>query len=251
MDKLFQIFNTEEGNLLIRLLLAHILADFAFQSGKMVESKTWVSKQMGFHLLIVMICTLLLTFSFKFTIVIGFFHWLIDALKVAFEKRKKIKAHSLFVIDQALHLLVILILWMLHYGLYQKCITLISTLFLDYKISLYILAYSFVIWPLGYLIRFALQKLMPNTEKNSNNDGNNIENAGRLIGQFERIIILTFVLLQQYEAIGFLITGKSIIRFADRNSELKSEYVLVGTMMSYGLCILIGIITTWLMKIAV
>ncbi len=58
---------------------------------------------------------------------------------------------------------------------------------------------------------------------------NKIEHGGRRIGQFEqRIIILTFVLLQQYEAIGFLITGKSIIRFAQRDENLRSEYVLVA-----------------------
>ena len=74
-----------------------------------------------------------------------------------------------------------------------------------------------------------------------------VENGGKLIGIFERIIILTLVLLNQYEAIGFLITGKSIIRFADKNSDLKSEYVLVGTMMSYALAILIGVITKWLL----
>ena len=60
------------------------------------------------------------------------------------------------------------------------------------------------------------------------------------------IIILTFVLLGQYEAIGFLITGKSIIRFAEQNPDVKSEYVLVGTMMSYSLSILTGLGIHWL-----
>lgn len=77
-----------------------------------------------------------------------------------------------------------------------------------------------------------------------------IENGGRRIGQFERAIILTFVLLQQYEAIGFLITGKSIIRFAQRDENLRSEYVLVGTMMSYAFSILTGVLVRWLLNVA-
>ncbi|HWZ22996.1 MAG TPA: hypothetical protein VNW06_10105, partial [Cytophagaceae bacterium] len=69
------------------------------------------------------------------------------------------------------------------------------------------------------------------------------------IGIFERIIILTFVLLGQYEAIGFLITGKSIIRFANKEEHLRSEYVLVGTMMSYAMSIIVGVSINWLLKL--
>jgi hypothetical protein len=68
-----------------------------------------------------------------------------------------------------------------------------------------------------------------------------------LIGLFERVIILTLVLLGEYSAIGFLITGKSIIRFATQGENLRSEYVLVGTMMSYCVAIIIGVIINILM----
>lgn len=71
-------------------------------------------------------------------------------------------------------------------------------------------------------------EIMQDKKNNQQEDRN-----GYLIGIFERIIILTFVLIHQYEAIGFLITGKSIIRFSSKNEVLKSEYVLLGTMMSY------------------
>jgi hypothetical protein len=63
------------------------------------------------------------------------------------------------------------------------------------------------------------------------------------------MVILTLVLLGQYEAIGFLITGKSIIRFADTNPKLRSEYVLVGTMMSYALAILMGVFVNYMLSI--
>jgi len=46
-----------------------------------------------------------------------------------------------------------------------------------------------------------------------------IKYAGMLIGFFERFIILTLVLLNQYSAIAFIFTAKSIARF----EELKKQ----------------------------
>ena len=77
------------------------------------------------------------------------------------------------------------------------------------------------------------------------NSDETLERGGKLIGQFERIIILTFVLLNQYEAIGFLITGKSIILFASNNENLRSEYVLIGTMINYDIIIITGVLLNW------
>jgi len=67
-----------------------------------------------------------------------------------------------------------------------------------------------------------------------------------LIGQFESIIIITLVLVNHFEAIGFLTIGKSIVRFAVHNSNLRSEYVLVSTMMSYVIAILTGVCINYL-----
>ena len=78
--------------------------------------------------------------------------------------------------------------------------------------------------------------------------GENKENGGKSIGIYERIIILTFVLMGQYEAIGFLITGKSIIRFVNKDEHIRSEYVLLGTMMSYMFAIVIGVLIKLLLK---
>jgi hypothetical protein len=57
------------------------------------------------------------------------------------------------------------------------------------------------------------------------------ENARKWIGRQERVLILTLVLLQKYEAIGLLVTAKSIFRFSE--SRNAGEYVLIGTVISY------------------
>jgi hypothetical protein len=72
------------------------------------------------------------------------------------------------------------------------------------------------------------------------NDTNDLPNAGKLIGIIERFLVLTFILLNQYAAVGFLIAAKSILRFKP-DETLKTEYVLIGTMLSFGIAIAIGV----------
>ena len=64
--------------------------------------------------------------------------------------------------------------------------------------------------------------------------------AGRFIGNIERTMILSFVLLGQYSAIGFLVAAKSILRLKDEQK--LSEYILTGTFLSVGIAIIAGII---------
>jgi len=65
------------------------------------------------------------------------------------------------------------------------------------------LAYLWLIYSVGFLIKFATQNIVQKTIKPDTKKENKVEQAGKLIGQFERIIILSLVLLDQYEAIGF------------------------------------------------
>ena len=67
-----------------------------------------------------------------------------------------------------------------------------------------------------------------------------LPNAGKLIGITERILTLTLIILGQYAAIGFIMAAKSILRFKETQTQ-KAEYVLIGTMLSFGIAIITGI----------
>lgn len=69
-------------------------------------------------------------------------------------------------------------------------------------------------------------------------------NAGALIGTIERWLILIFVCLQRYDALGLLIAAKSIIRFGDKETT-KTEYVLAGTLLSIFIAVLAGMMVIW------
>lgn len=77
-------------------------------------------------------------------------------------------------------------------------------------------------------------------------EGNeSLKDAGMYIGILERILVFVFVILDHWEAVGFLITAKSVFRFGDlkESKERKlTEYILIGTLISFGIAILVGIL---------
>jgi hypothetical protein len=70
-----------------------------------------------------------------------------------------------------------------------------------------------------------------------------IKNAGALIGNLERILAIIFVIIGQYESIGFIVAAKSLLRFKDTDTA-KTEYVLAGTFLSFGIAIICGLLIT-------
>lgn len=233
----------EQGNLLIRLLIAHFASDFIFHNQNLIQNNKWLSKQFLIHTAIVFTITLVLSKSFYISILITTAHLLIDELEIKLLTKIKGRGSRFFYLNQILQLISLVVIWAFNFNVGFELFEAISVQFLDYKTSLIILAYIFVIYPVSFMIKLLTYK-MGLTMYADNSQAGSIEilDGGKLIGQFERIIILTFVLISHYEAIGFLITGKSIIRFAEKDSKLRSEYVLVGTMMSYAFAIITGVL---------
>lgn len=78
---------------------------------------------------------------------------------------------------------------------------------------------------------------------------NGLENGGRLIGQLERALIFLFVMIGQPVGIGFLVAAKSILRFGEARDDQKlAEYVLIGTLLSFGLAIAAAALTQAIVK---
>jgi hypothetical protein len=234
MNEKLIFFSQAQGNLLIRLLLAHLAADFMLQTTGMVMQKKWFSKQMLAHISIVFALTAILGCNLLLALCIAITHWVIDGLKIELAEREIISPTRLFVADQLLHIVTIIILWAFFTHSAGALVQATWAPFSNYKWSLILLGYVIITTPVSYLIQHATSGMNRAVQQNP-------QRGGKWIGIFERIIIITFVLLAQYPAIGFLITGKSIIRFANNDEHLRSEYVLVGTMMSYALAILTGV----------
>ena len=222
---------------LIKLVLAHLLTDFVLQPTSWIESRNKKHFQ-SVHLYLHGLLTALLALVF-----IGIHYWwviiiiLITHIGIDGWKSYRPKETKYFFIDQGLHLLVILICW---YIAFLNVDDLISTWdLLNTKETLIIItAYAFVSFPAGILIGQLTHKWREQIA-----DAPTLGNAGKWIGIIERIVILTLVFNHQYEAIGLLIAAKSLLRFSEANRpEIKTEYLLIGTLISITIAILTGLV---------
>lgn len=222
---------------LTKLILAHLLTDFILQPTAWIESRNQK------HFRSVPLYLHGLTTAFAAMLAIGYQYWivvivilvthtLIDGWK-SYHSNKT----SYFLADQALHLLVIAACW--YFSFFN--VTDIKAAWLEMNNKnfwILVTAAIFLTNPSGILIGQLTKKWrdqIPNADS--------LGNAGKWIGIIERMIILVLVLHQQYASVGLLITAKSLLRFNEPNrQEEKTEYLLIGTLISFSLAVVIGII---------
>jgi hypothetical protein len=108
------------------------------------------------------------------------------------------------------------------------------------QIAIILVAYGTMIWPAGWMISRLIGPMRRHQTATEKKEFVSIEKAGHYIGYCERLLILTFVLLGEYTAIGFLVTAKSILRF--EATRVEGEYILIGTLVSFTVAILVGVV---------
>lgn len=233
----------EEILLLIKLLLAHLIGDFVFQTKNMAQSKSFGSGLLYLHVLIIFGLTWAFSFSWKLALVIASTHLLIDLAKSRLDAKRKLNKLYLFVGDQVFHALSIVIAWYFMNApvASSQMIERFNGITNNYFYLLLFLGYLIVTTPTSYFIEKYLASREEKKNKVENAKQSAFNEGGKMIGILERILVLTLVLLNQYEAIGFLIAGKSILRFANSNEEIKSEVVLIGTLLSFVIAMAIGV----------
>lgn len=227
--------------LFVKLLLAHLLADFVFQPDPWVEEKQLKkhkSPKLYLHVLLHGLLSMVLVAELAFwpyAIAIASSHFLIDWAKLAFQKDPAQK--SWFFIDQLLHMGLLLLI-ILYYS--DTGIDLSS--FNDDLWLWRVTAVVFLSLPASVLIRILISGWTPKTEDTKKDS---LQDAGKYIGMLERLFILVFILTDHWEGIGFLLAAKSIFRFGDlkESKERKlTEYVMIGTLLSFGIAILTGLL---------
>ncbi|MCD2421362.1 DUF3307 domain-containing protein [Niabella pedocola] len=236
--------------LLIKLLLAHLLGDFVLQPSRWVEEKerkTYKSPKLYLHVLIHFALILLITMDTRYlplAALVAGSHLLIDLAKLRLQTARNRKLF--FILDQALHLAVIVFAawWMepfaWHLTTAQANALLITTTGLVLLTT-----------PVSVIIKLILSKWAPATEIRTDIiETKSLQHAGMMIGYIERILVLIFILNLQWVAIGFLVTAKSVFRFSDLKvgqDRKLTEYILIGTLLSFGIAIVIGVIVNKLL----
>jgi len=166
-------------------------------------------------------------------------HAAIDVLKVA--KQNPERPRFWFLLDQLLHVSVIagIVVWSEGLGWPDLAGWFSGNLVL-------ITAIVFLTKPCAYLVGVTIECWRP---KETNGGEGSSDNAGAMIGILERLFVLAFVLLGHWEGIGFLLVAKAIFRVAASRGEMgnqNSEYILVGTLLSFGVAFLTGLLALWI-----
>ena len=267
------VFTLADASVLLKLTAAHILTDFYLQKNKWVKDKleknlaspySYIHALMAGALAWLFLWNLAYWWVFAITFAT---HLLIDAWKIKLtnqvsanttttQKTKAKKELHLFVADQVLHVVVIILLWILVTNGWRKFSFATENMVQDYRFLLLVTGYLIVIQPTGYFIGFVTKRWLPEL-----NMHDSLQDAGTWIGILERIIVLTLIYAGQYSSIGFLIAAKSILRVTDKpekssdseatpfSSRKHTEYVLIGTFLSFGCALLTGIFITTLLRL--
>ncbi len=234
--------------ILLKLILAHFIGDFLLQPKSWVEDKELnkaTSYKFYIHILLYGLLTFLVLWNIQYwslVLTLMLIHAVIDIIKLYAQKEtSKIKW---FLIDQLLHIISILVIWKIWFNPILE----ISSWIENKNIWIYITALLFITSVTSIII----QVLMSNWSKLiDDNNNESLNNAGKYIGVLERLFVFIFVITGNWEAIGFLLAAKSVFRFGDlkESKDRKlTEYILIGTLLSFGIAIASGMVVLELIK---
>ena len=229
--------------LLTKLILAHLIGDFILQPKKWVkekEKKKLKSLKLYFHIAIHFLLLFLIVWDLSFwplLVTIGLSHFVIDAIKLVFQNKKT--RRRWFFIDQLLHIVSIFIA----YYIFTNANFSIASIDKE-NVLLLATCLLFLTQPVSIIMKAIFGKW--NIEKLTKGN-ESLNDAGKYIGILERLLVFIFIITNHWEAVGFLITAKSVFRFGDlKESKHRklTEYILIGTLISFGIAIVTGIVFT-------
>ena len=241
--------------LLLALLAAHVLGDFVLQTDRTARGKRSPGVLLA-HAAIVSALSYLacgLWSEWRIPLAVFVAHAAIDAVKA-----RAGASLAAFLTDQAAHVASLLAVaaWLDRPAEELAAVALWGDAYLN---GLIVLTGGVVaVLAAGSAITLAVRPLVAQLESTDARDAargrrRGFEHGGRLIGRLERALIFLFVLAGQPAAIGFLIAAKSIFRFGelkDAENRMEAEYILIGTLMSFGAGAAAAFATRWALGVA-
>lgn len=249
-----------DATLFLVFLIAHVLADYYFQTPALAARKEASYAWLLFHCLIYAVImfvgfAIVKTTWWVFALAAGT-HWLIDSVKWALRNTKLPKA-GLFVADQIMHVLVLLILTRLAPG--SQIRSWFAQLALPESFLPWAALILIILKPVNVAVDILFEKYaLAAKEENQRQDRKarqiplteiaagdedpatiadenplEVEGAGAWVGILERLIAVLFISMGQYAALGLLMAAKSMARY-DKISKAPAfaEYYLIGTLFS-------------------
>ncbi len=224
------------------LILAHLTGDFLLQPNSWVaakERRKHRSPYLYLHVLLHTVLAFVLLADLHLwwiAALVGLSHFIIDWSKLYFQKQST--RRRWFFMDQAAHIAVILAL-SIYYHTPQA-----FDLELTFERWTLITGAVFLTIPASVVIKTMISYWTPQSEESSNIQTDSLASAGKYIGILERLLVFIFIAVNHWEGVGFMLAAKSVFRFSDL-AEAKqrklTEYVMIGTLLSFGIAIITGI----------
>ncbi|WP_298147556.1 DUF3307 domain-containing protein [Flavobacterium sp.] len=227
-------------DLALKILLAHLLGDFVLQSSRMaaaIENRVLKSPMLylhtGIHLFLLLLFTQFSKNLILPCILLAASHFLIDAFTKTVLK-KRLSPIAVFSFDQ-----------LLHFGALALFVAYHQTYEIDWEriFGTKTLLAANAVLVTTFCSAVVMKKLMQFFPYEAPKTG--LAEAGFYIGILERLLIFIFITCNLWEGVGFLLAAKSIFRFGDlrENKEIKlTEYILIGTLLSFTLAIVTALI---------
>ncbi|MCM2680465.1 hypothetical protein [Echinimonas agarilytica] len=243
--------------LLLALLMSHVLGSFYSPSvARGTQFNAALLNQPRLYIRILLSPILMMTCFISQEVTWGFA--LLSAVIIAMMNIGALRLNLIepqrtryFIAIQACYLCVLIMIWCMAIGV--TCAD--AWLWIDEHCKrewiVGAAAYLVIAQPASKLIALIL-KIAP-LEVGADNQGNTPRlafSAGEAIGILERFLILTFVLLNEFSGVGFLLAAKSVFRFGDLNdahSKTMTEYVMLGTLLSVSIALAAGLAAQYLM----
>ncbi len=219
------------------LISAHFIGDYYLQTSHMAESKKDSLRMTLRHGLYYAIPFLILPLVFSRSWISVLFaillHFIIDLIKYHMEKKgakrpwySRLSRQVIYILDQGAHFITLLLIAELVYVPLRPYLAEPT-----WKISLLISvlpAVLFLFKPANITFKILFGRFAP-AEK----DIVSIRGAGAVIGSLERLLMLMFLGLSQFAAVGLIMTAKSIARYDKISKDpVFAEYYLIGTLYS-------------------
>ncbi|MCK8117931.1 DUF3307 domain-containing protein [Pseudoalteromonas sp. 2CM37A] len=235
--------------LLAALIIGHLVSDFFLQPMSWVNDRNthhFKAKKLYLHVLVhgVVSAVILALWEYSYgwqqlstvllsTAAIMLSHYLIDIAK-SYSNKGVVP----FLLDQIAHIAVITALC-IYITDNQSLIAYVSALVTNPKVLWVVCGYLIILSPSAVFIRMMLERLTANFSSEGS-----LPLAGQSIGMIERVLMLSFILLDQFAGLGFLLAAKSVFRFGDLSASKDkklTEYVMLGTLLSVSVTLFVGL----------
>lgn len=208
----------------VALLAAHMVADFVLQTSWMLRRKRNVFVLLLHVAIHGALVALALGGVWQIAIVAALAYLLVDVAKTYLLPRGWCDTLAAFLVDQALHLIVLA--WIALQWPGAASAGWLTPVMPNAMPVLVVLSGAIATIlsggiAVGQLTAHFAAKVTPQS----------MPEASRLIGQLERALIFLLILVDEPSAIGFLIAAKSLYQAKDDNK--FSQYVIIGTFASF------------------